>query len=174
MGIKNKTLLWTSLVGIVVSGGLLVAVGGYLALMVGLSIANGAPIIATLVDIAPPAIFGIGALLVVFGLSAVGLLWSFVQMASLPKSERLATLFDLAESHNSTVRSLGFADLLRPPQPTPEERTEQAIAELKQQYVNDEITEAEFEQKVNQLVGSERIDDTTTPRTRQETIETRQ
>lgn len=53
--------------------------------------------------------------------------------------------------------------LLTPPEPSADEQAEQALAELKRQYVDGEIAEAEFERKVDRLVANGSIDEVRPP-----------
>lgn len=156
--LKNKWL-WASILGVVLSGGLLVVVLGYVGLIVYSGVANGTPLVAVLLDIAVPVLASVVFLVVLLTLSGIGLLWVIVQNASIPRSERIATLVERIERKYPPLRILGLSDFLSPPKPSADEQAERALAELKQQYVDGKITEAEFERKVDRLVANESIDE---------------
>ncbi|WP_336344145.1 SHOCT domain-containing protein [Halalkalicoccus ordinarius] len=96
---------------------------------------------------------------VLLTLSGISLLWIIVQNVSILRIERIATLVERVEQTYPPFRILGLSDFLSPPKPSADEQAEQALADLKQQYVDGEITEAEFERKVDRLVASESIDE---------------
>lgn len=166
MGLLKNKWLWISLVGVLLSGVLSLVATGYLGLLVYSSLLSGTPIVEILLGIAVPVLVGGAFLGGLFVLSSVGALWVFVQNASLPRSKRVATLVGHLERKYSPLRVLGLSELLTPPEPTPEERADQALAELKQQYVTGEITETEFERKVDRLVATDSIDEARATRER--------
>ena len=135
MGIFTNRLFWLSLFGLFASGGLLLAGLGYVALVVYSGLVSGTPIVTILLDLAVPVVGGVAVLLVVFSLSCIALLWVLVQNVSLPRSDWLGRMAERLERQYPPLRTIGLADLLTPPEPTAEERAEQALAELKQQYV---------------------------------------
>lgn len=159
MALLRNKWLWASLLGVVLSGGLLLVVIGYLGLIVYSGLANGTPIVDVLLDIAVPVLVSVVFLVVLLILSGISMLWVIVQNESIPRSERIATPTDRVEQKYPPLRILGPSDFLSPPKPSADERAEQALAELKQQYVDGEITEAEFERKVDRLVANESIDE---------------
>lgn len=159
MALLRNKWLWASLLGVVLSGGLLLVVLGYLGLIVYSGLMNGTPLVAVLLDIAVPVLVSVVFLVALLILSGISLLWIIVQNASIPRSERIATLLERVERKYPPLRILGLSDFLSPPKPSADERAEQALAELKQQYVDGEITEAEFERKVDRLVANESIDE---------------
>lgn len=171
MSLLKSKALWVSVLGVLLSGGLLVLAVGYLGLVVYSGIVTGTPIVGVLVDVAVLALVGIALLLVLLAVSVVGLLWVFVRNASLPRSERVASLVGRLEREYSPVGVVGVADLLAPPEPSADERAERALADLKGQYVAGEITEAEFERKVDRLVVNESLDEARADRERRRVVE---
>jgi len=166
MAFLTNKWLWITLLGAVLSGSLLLVVVGYIGLLVYSGLVSGTPIVSLLLEIALPALVSIAVLVALLSLSTVGTLWIVVQNASVPRSERIATLIDRLEREYSPLSSTGLAEWVRPPEPSADERAEQALAELKQQYVDGEITEREFERKVDQLVTNDSIDEARAARER--------
>jgi|APHM01.1.fsa_nt_gi hypothetical protein len=81
-------------------------------------------------------------------LDATLLVWTVVaalRQLSLPRDDRLAAAAERAERTVPVVRSLDLAERF---EPTDEQRRE----ELRQRYVDGEITEAEFERRVREYV----------------------
>jgi hypothetical protein len=152
------------------SGGLLLVVG-YVGLVVYSGLVSGTSIVSTLVDIAVPTLGGVAVLVVLFVVSVVGGLWVLVQNASVPRNARIASLADRVEREYSPLGPVGLAELLMPPEPSADERAEQALATLKQQYVDGEITEAEFERRVDRLVRNDSIDEVRAARERRLAID---
>lgn len=167
---KNKWL-WASMLGALLSGGLLLVVVGYLGLVVYIGMVSGTPIVESLLNIAVPTIITVAVLVAIFTLSSVGALWTIAQNASLPRSTRLGNLVEHLEHKYSPLQPIGLSDTLKPPEPSAEEQAEQALANLKQQYVNGEITEREFEQKVDRLVSNDSINEVRARRERQRVVE---
>lgn len=159
MALLRNKWLWASLLGVVLSGGLLLVVIGYLGLIVYSGLANGTPIVDVLLDIAVPVLMSVVFLVAMLILSGVAMLWVIVQNASIPRSERIAILVERVEREFPPLRVLGLSEFLSPPEPSADEQAEQALADLKQQYVDGKITEAEFERKVDRLVANESIDE---------------
>lgn len=167
---KSK-LLWVARLGVILSGGLLLLTVGDLGLAVYSGLVSGTPIVEVLLDIAVPTIAGIAPLLVILVVSGLGLVWVLAQNASLPRSDRVTSLAERLEREHSLLRVLGRSDLLTPPEPSAEEQAEQALATLKQQYVNGEISEAEFERRVDRLVVNDSTDDGRPARERRQVVE---
>lgn len=167
--LKNK-LLWVSLLGVVLSGGLLVVVVGYLGLVVYTGVMTGTPIVGELLDVAVPTIVAVALLVVLLVLSGFGVVWTLVRNASLPKSARVASLAGRLEREYAPLRTLGLSDLFAPPEPSADERAERALADLKRQYVDGEISEAEFERKVDGLVANDSIDEVRAARERRRVV----
>ena len=168
--LKDK-LLWASALGLVLSGGLLVLGAGYLALVVYTGLATGTPLVGVLLDIAVPVLGGVTLLFVLLVASGAGVAWALVRNASVPRSERLARLAERAEREYSPLRMLGLSELLAPPEPSAEEQAEQALESLKQQYVDGELSEIEFERRVDRLVSNESLDEARAAREHERAVE---
>lgn len=168
--LKSKSL-WASLLGVVLAGGLLLLAVGYLGLVVYAGLMSGTPIVEVLLDVAVPALVGIALLLVLLAVSGVALLWVLVRNASLPQSDRVAGLLSRLEREYPPLRLLGLSELLAPPEPSADERAERALADLKRQYVDGEITDAEFERRVDRLVATESIDEVRAARERERVVD---
>jgi len=167
---KNKPL-WGSLLGLLVSGSLLFLAVSYLGLVVVAGLLSSAPLVDVLLDVAVPALLGIALLVTLLIASGVGFVWALVRSVSVPTSPRLASVVDRIERAYPPLESLGLSDRLAPPQPTPEERAERALSELKRRYVDGEITDAEFERNLDRLVADESPDDPRTVRGRARSVE---
>jgi hypothetical protein len=163
--------LWVARLGVILSGGLLLLTVGDLGLAVYSGLVSGTPIVEVLLDIAVPTIAGIAPLLVILVVSGLGLVWVLAQNASLPRSDRVTSLAERLEREHSLLRVLGRSELLTPPEPSAEEQAEQALATLKQQYVTGQITEAEFERRVDRLVANDSTDDGRPARERRQVVE---
>lgn len=166
MGWLRNGSLGVSLVAWLVSGSLLLVVLGYVGLVVYSAIETGTPIVGVLLDIAVPYLLVVAALLVVTVLSGLGFVWALVRRASVPRSERLASLARRAEREYPPLETIGLSDSLAPPEPSTEERTEAALADLKRQYVDGEISEREFERRVDRLVANDSLDEARAARER--------
>ncbi len=172
MGLLKNKWLWVAALGVLLSGGLAVVLVGYVGLVVYTALLTGAPVVSTLVELALPTLLGLAVLTALFAVSLVGLLYVLVQNASLPRSERIAALAARAEKEYSPLRIVGLSDLLAPPEPSADERAEQALARLKQQYVDGDLSEEEFERKVDRLVSNDSIDEARAARERREVTRT--
>ncbi len=173
MGLLRNRGLWAALLGLVLSGLLLVLGTGYLGLVVVTGLLSGAPVLGTLLDIAVPVVVG-GVLLVLLVLvSAVALVYVLLRSLSLPRSARVASVAARVEDVYPPLERVGLADRLAPPEPSPEERAERALADLKARYVDGELTEAEFERRVDGLVSNEPIDGARGDRERERVVEDR-
>lgn len=166
MSLLKNRWLWMSALGVLLSGGLLLVVVGYLGLIVYSGLMTGTPIVTILLELALPTLLAVAVLLVLLAISLIGMLWVLVHNASLPRRDRFSSLAAWVEREYPPVRALGLSELLEPPEPSADERAEQALAELKQQYIDGEITEAEFERKVDRLVTNESIDEARATRER--------
>ncbi|QLG50693.1 SHOCT domain-containing protein [Natrinema halophilum] len=169
--LKNKWL-WLAVFGILLSGGLVLVAVGYLGLLVYSGLVSGTPVVEVLLELAVPFLGSLSVLLVVFTLSVSGALWIVVRNASLPQSDRVATLVERLEYEYSPLPPVGLSEFLSPPEPTATERAERALADLKQQYVEGQLTEAEFERKVDRLVANDSIDEARAARERTRLVET--
>ncbi|WP_049923213.1 SHOCT domain-containing protein [Halopiger djelfimassiliensis] len=159
MALLGNKWLWLSVLGVFLSGGLILVAVGYLGLLVYSGLVSETPIVTLLLDIAIPVVVGIAVLVALLAVSCVGLLWVLVRNASLPRNDRIATIAERLEREYPPLRSVGLSELFTPPEPSAEEQAERALAELKQQYVDGEITEREFERKVDRLVANDSIDE---------------
>ncbi|WP_226482585.1 SHOCT domain-containing protein [Natrinema amylolyticum] len=171
MGLLRNKWLWLSALGVLVSGGLLLAVVGYLGVLVYSGLVSGTPIVTRLLEIAVPVLVTVALLVGLLAVSTVGVLWVLVQNASLPRSERVATLAERLEREYAPLRLLGLSEFLSPPEPSADERAEEALADLKQRYVAGELTEAEFERKVDRLVAADSIDEARAARERNRVVD---
>ena len=176
MGRIRDNLLWVSLVALLVSGGLLVVVLGSVGLVVYTALVTGTPIVDTLLDVALPTLVVTGVLLVASVFAGVGFAWALVGRmgrTSIPRSERLAGLAERAEREYTPLRIVGLSDLLSPPEPSAEERAEDALAALKRRYVEGDIDEREFERTVDRLVANDSVDEVRAERERRDAIRDR-
>lgn len=87
----------------------------------------------------------LGGLTLVF---AAALLSAFASRASLPRSQRVATVLHGLEAAVPPLRQLGLADRV---EPTPEERR----TALEERYVNGELSERQFEAALADLLEEE-------------------
>lgn len=159
LGLLRNKWLWLFGTGLLLSGALGLVVVGYVGLLAYSAIVSGTPVVPVLLDIALPVLGSLAVVVALSALSGVGLLWVIVRNAALPRSDRIGTLAERAEREYPPLRGLGLADYLTPPEPSADEQADQALAELKRQYVDGEITEAEFERKVDRLVANDSIDE---------------
>jgi hypothetical protein len=167
MGLLRNRALWAALFGLVLSGLLLILGAGYLGLVVVSGLLSGAQVVGTLLDIAVPVIVG-GAFLVVLVLvSGVAFLYVLLRSLSFPRSARAASVIARLENVYPPLGRGGLSDRLAPPEPSPGERAERALADLKSRYVNGEMTEAEFERRVDRLVSNEPVDEVRADRERE-------
>lgn len=173
MGWLRNNVLGISLVALLVSGGLLFVVLGYVGLVVYSALTTGTPIVGVLLDMAVPYLPVVAALFVVAMISGLGFIWTLVRRASLPRSERLQSLAQRAEREYPPLERIGMSESFAPPKPSPEEQAERALGDLKQRYVNDEISEREFERRVDRLVVNESLDEARAARERQNVLDER-
>lgn len=171
MGLIRNKWLWLSAAGALLSGSLLLVAVGYVGLVVYTGLATGTPVVGALLDVAGPLLAGVAVLIAVLIASVVGLLWTVAHNASVPRSARAAALVERVEREYTPLGSIGIADALRPPEPSADERAERALADLKEQYVSGEITEAEFERRVDRLVAADSIDEARAARERTRVVE---
>ncbi|MCL7416387.1 MAG: gas vesicle protein GvpG [Halalkalicoccus sp.] len=171
MGWLSKRGLGISLMVLLVSSSLLAVVLGYVGLVVYSAMMTGTPIVGLLIDMTIPYLPAVAVLLTLVVLSGTWFSWSLVRRASVPKSERLASVASRAEREIPLLGSLGLSDSLAPPEPTPEERAERTLAELKRQYVDGEIDEHEFERRVDRLVSNDSLEEARADRERRAVLE---
>jgi len=92
----------------------------------------------------------------------VGLVVTAVRSASIPRNDRLAGLARTLERYSSEARDLGLSERL---EPTIEDR----IDLLKREYVEGEITELEYERRLQDLMSKEGVNDERVRRERNRT-----
>ncbi|ADJ14714.1 SHOCT domain-containing protein [Halalkalicoccus jeotgali] len=171
MGWLSNRALGISLVVLLVTSSLLAVVLGYLGLVVYSALMTGTPIVGILLDMTVPYLPVVAVLLVLVVLSGIWFGWSLLQRASIPKNDRLASVAGRAEREVPLLGALGLSESLSPPEPTPEERAERTLAELKRQYVDGEIDEREFERRVDRLVSNDSLEEARAARERRAVLE---
>ncbi|PSP90453.1 hypothetical protein BRC90_00595 [Halobacteriales archaeon QS_4_69_34] len=159
MGRSGKSLFVASLLGLLVSGALLIVVLGYFAVVIYSALRTGTPIVGVLLDLAFPYLAIVGVLVVVTTVTAVGSVLGLLRRASIPRSARLQSVLERAERRHPIVEAFGLSGLVAPPEPSAEERAEEALAALKRRYVAGEIDEETFERKLDRLVSNDSLDD---------------
>lgn len=147
--------LWASILGLVLSVSLSLALVVYLGVVVLVGLVSGGAVLQTLVALALPVLAAFGLFTLVFVLSLVGLVRAIGRSLSVPTSERAADAAALLERLLPPLRVVELSERLRPPAPTTEER----VAELKRRYVAGDLSEAEFERAVGRLLGTGEGDD---------------
>ncbi len=150
------------LAGFAVSAVLFVAVGLY-GLADVLAVTSGTePTLAALVAAAVPYL----VTLLVVGLVGVGFLgWGLYQVTSgavsgdnhLLQNEYVETAAEYAERESDLARRFDLTEKVRP---DPDERARRELADLKERYAEGELTEAEFERRVERLLGDSRLSET--------------
>ena len=165
MGLLDDGRVKVLLVGVVLSLFALVAISalGLLAAVSALAQPSPAtPLLFVLLDAVLP--YALGAALV-GGLSFLLLVWlsvAAVRRASMPRNDRLARVARRVERHYPAAREVGLSERVEP-------TTEDRIDELKRQYVEGEITEWEYEQRLQDLLGEEGVSDERVRRERNRT-----
>jgi uncharacterized membrane protein len=141
-----------------VFGSMLALVLGYVGLVLSSAFwsVSGQSVVGVLLDLAIPYLPIIAVLLIATIGSVVSLGWAVLRRLSLPRSDRLHSTAERIEQSSSILDTLSLSDFVAPPEPSEEEKLET----LKQQYVRGDISEAEFERKIDQLTASESMDDT--------------
>lgn len=173
MGWVRKNLLVGSLVLFLIAGSLLALVLGYAGLVVYSAFLSGGALVDAVLGLAFPYLPIAAALLAVVIVAGLGFCVALLRRLSIPRSERLGSLLAGVERHSPLLDRLDLSSLVRPPRPSEAERAENALADLKRRYVADEITEAEFERKLDRLVASDSVDDARAAREREATLEGR-
>jgi hypothetical protein len=171
MGTNRSKLLWGSLLAALLSGGLLLVVVGYLGLVVYTALATGTPIAGMLLDLAVPYLVIVAALVTVIMLSSGGIVWALVRSASVPRSTRLQAVAEWVERMYPPTQAIGLSEIFAPPEPSAEAQAEQALAQLQQQYVDGELTETEFERRVDRLVATESLNEARVDRERRKVLD---
>jgi hypothetical protein len=164
MGWFRDHRLAVSLGALLVFGGMLALVLGYVGLVVSSAFwsVGGPSVVNVLSELALPFLPIIAFLLVTTVVSGVSAVWTVLGRLSLPRSERLQSTAERIEQSNSTLNRLGLSDFVAPPERTDEEKVET----LKQQYVEGEIDEEEFEREIERLNTTEPTDNTHTSHVR--------
>jgi len=144
MGWLSDNRLWLLFAAVVLTtmGAVGVAIIGVVATLS--TLVTGGSLVAT-----------VGAFLLGFlALVGLDLLWSFLflktlaQRASLPTNQRAADVFHRVESTVPPLSALGLGDRFEP-------SVEDRRAALTERYVADEITEAELEAELRELLAEE-------------------
>jgi hypothetical protein len=103
--------------------------------------------------------------------TAVGSVLGLLRRASIPRSARLQSVLERAERRYTPIEAVELSSLVAPPEPSAEERAEEALADLKRRYVAGEIDEGTFERKLDRLVSNDSLDDARAAREREATLE---
>lgn len=169
MSLRDRTVSISFLL-LVVSGTVSLVLAGYAALVLWGGLVEGA-LVAAILQLAFPLLplFVLSAVVAV--LSTVGLVYGLARKARLPRGGRVESVACRAEKEYPALRTLGVADAVSEPKPTPEERRADALDELKRQYVAGDVTEAEFERKLDRLVANDTVDDARAERERRVVVE---
>ncbi|WP_227355481.1 SHOCT domain-containing protein [Haladaptatus salinisoli] len=149
MGLLGDSKIKALFAGLVLSLVLLVGIAA-LGLLAALSAlgnpgAAGTPMLLVALDAAAPYIVAFLLDGLVAGLLFVALTVAAARRVSMPRDDRLARLVRRAERLHPKADSLGLSKRV---EPTSEDRMD----ELKRKYVEDEITEAEFERRMKRLM----------------------
>ncbi len=138
------------------------ALGAFAVLSALLDPAAGTPLLVAMLEAAAPFVAVVAMLGFVSLLLLVGLVVTAVRSASTPRSDRLARLARIVERYSSDARDLGLSEKLEP-------TTEDRIDQLKQRYVEGELTELEYEQRLQDLMGDDDVSDERIRRERERT-----
>ena len=143
-----------------VGSGVGVVGAGLLALLESLSVLFGPPtdafVLSAMLEAAAEWIvlsFILALLAVLFFVAAVV---SLIRTLSVPRNERVASLFSWLERTHPALEAVGISNKF---EPTAEDRKQQ----LKERYVDGEISEREFERRMDQLMD-ETVPENTSPR----------
>lgn len=145
---RVKTLLVAFFLSLVVLT--LTASFGLLAVLSALADPTGGALLFVLLEAAAPYVVASMLVGLVSFLLFVALAVAAVQRASPPRDERLAGLARKVERVSPEARKFGLAERF---EPTAEER----IEDLKQEYVAGEITELEYERRLQDLLDEEGV-----------------
>lgn len=150
------------LAGFAISAVLFVAVALYGLVDVLAVLSRPDPPLAALVSAAAPYVVA----LVVVGLVCAAFVgWGVYRVASgavsgdnrLLQNEYVATLAEYAERKSDVARRLDVAEKVRP---DPQQRARRELADLKRQYAEGRISEAEFERRLEDLLADSRLSET--------------
>ncbi|PSP81460.1 hypothetical protein BRC81_00425 [Halobacteriales archaeon QS_1_68_20] len=120
------------------------------------------PSLAAMVAAAAPYVVG----LLVVGLAGLGFVaWGIYRVASgavsgdnrLLQNEYVETAARYAERESDLARRFDLTEMVRP---DPEERARRELADLKERYAEGELTEEEFERRVERLLSDSRVSET--------------
>ncbi|MFC4449279.1 SHOCT domain-containing protein [Halorussus aquaticus] len=112
----------------------------------------GTPLVFVLLEAVAPYLVASALVGMLSFFLLVGLTVAAVRSASVPRNDRLARFARLLERYSSEARRLGLSERF---EPTAEER----IEALKQEYVDGEITELEYERRLQELMNEEGVED---------------
>ncbi|WP_132057689.1 SHOCT domain-containing protein [Halorussus amylolyticus] len=112
----------------------------------------GVPLVLALLDAIVPYLAGAVVVALLSVVLLVSLVVSMIRRASLPRSERLARVARGVERVSPQAREKGLAERFEP-------TTEERIADLKREYVADEIGELEYERRLEDLLDERRGSD---------------
>lgn len=121
--------------------------------------ASGASLLFVAVEAAAPFVAASLLVGVLSVLLFVATTVAAVRRVSMPRSERLARAARLVERVSGDAREFGLAERFEP-------STEERVADLKRAYVEGEITEWEYERRLEDLLDDERESDGTVRRER--------
>lgn len=166
MGLVDDTRVKALLVGFLLSLLALVATAS-LGLLAALSALGdpayaGVPLPFVLLDATAPYLVASALVGVVSFALFVALAVAAVRRASMPRDDRLARLARRVERHYPEARSMGLAERFEP-------TTEDRIEELKERYVEGEITEMEYERRLQELMSEEDVSEERVRRERERT-----
>jgi hypothetical protein len=151
MGLVDDTRVKLLLGGFVLSLFALVGIAGF-GLLAALSALGTAPAGASLVFVLLEAIVPYLIASALVGMLSffllVGVTIAAVQNVSMPRNDRLARVARTVERHSSEARGLGLSERFEP-------TTEEQIEDLKQEYVEGEITELEYESRLQELLADD-------------------
>jgi uncharacterized membrane protein len=167
----NALAVWLGV--LLVSGILLTLVLGYVGLVVSTALGGGAGAVDVLSGLAFPYLPIVAVLVVATVISGLGFGWSLLRRLSIPRSERLRSVAERVEREYPMIDTLGLSDMFSPPEPSAEERAENALDDLKRRYVAGEIDEATFERKLDHLVANESVGDARAAREREAALDER-
>lgn len=170
MSLRNRPTL-VSFVALLVSGTVAVVLAGYAALVLVGALFAGS-LVAALFELAFPVLTLFVLSAVVAVVSSFGVAYGLARRASLPRGGRAESVARSVEAKVPFLRALGVADAFAEPEPTPEERRADALSTLKRRYVDGEMTEAEFERRLDRLVASDSVAEARAERERERVGET--
>ncbi|WP_435335033.1 SHOCT domain-containing protein [Haloarchaeobius sp. TZWWS8] len=126
-----------------------VSLWGLLQTVAAIGTAGSTPLLVAMVSAGAPWLVAAVLLTLLSSVLTVWLLLVLVSQVSLPRlqSERLSKLAGFFEYRVPGLPNYGIADWLAPPEPTVEERRDT----LTERYVAGELSDAEFERKLQRL-----------------------